>query len=812
MSVIGFDIGNSSSTIGIARAGGIDIIANEYSYRLNPTLVGYAEKRRSLGETAKTQLNTNYKNTVQNIKCIIGRDAKDPFDTTISAELEALLCRHIINDRGSVEFLVKRGANEEQYSDVQVMAAFLYQLKTVAESELGRSVKDCVISVPNYFNDRQRQALLDASVIVGLNCLRLLNDTTAAALQYGIYKQDLPKPEEEPRMIAIVDCGHSSFKCSLVSLVQQKLTVLGSAYDDTLGGRQFDRILYEHYAEEFKDKYKIDVKSNPRATMRLLTECEKQKKVMSSNTNSVPLNIECLMNDKDVRSSMKRETYEGMCTDLLAKIEPMLQRLVATAGIDISKLHSVEVIGGMSRVPSIKSIIKGFFNKECNTTLNADEAVARGCTLSCAILSPSFRVREFVVTDVCPYGVTVEWTEANGKPVALEAFAPNSALGSQGVLKSVTVQRTDAFDVRARYTDAEVVANKQVQIASYKVPEISGLAKEGSTPKIKAKIRMNAHGIFVLESAAAVQEVEDDVAAAAPTPVAEGEAEKEVNGTDMKVDEPVKKKTVRTPIVVESTTSALTPELMTKYIEAENENQSNDKLVIATEHAKNRVEEYVYEVRDNLDGKWEKFVNPDNKEGFSSQLTAVEDWLYEDGEDVTKSVYDGKYEELFKVGQPIADRYIESEKRPESIQALRYAIVKYRKAFDEFTAGAEKYDHLEQDDMSKVNVAVTETDTWINELEVKQNNTPLYEAVVIRSAEVDSKANKLKLTCEPFISKPKPVVAPEVPHPDGGAPADIPHPDGAPAPTEGAPATEDAAAGDAPAAETAEGQATMEVD
>merc|ERR1712070_1012685 len=145
-----------------------------------------------------------------------------------------------------------------------------------------------------------------------------------------------------------------------------------------------------------------------------------------------------------------------------------------------------------------------------------------------------------------------------------------------------------------------------------------------------------------------------------------------------------------------------------------------------------------------------------------------------------------------KIGQPIAQRYLEFEKRPDAIEGLRYAIVKYRKAFDQFTAKDEKYDHLDADDMAKVDAAVLEADAWINDLEAKQNATPLYEDAIIIASIVDARTSALKSTCEPIVTKPKPVVIPDIPHPDGGAP-DIPHPDGTPATSDEKPAEEPAA-------------------
>ena len=276
---------------------------------------------------------------------------------------------------------------------------YLGKLRDTAARELKTGVTDVVIAVPGWYSDVQRRALLDAASIASLNCLRLINDSTAVALGYGITKSDLPDPEN-PRYVAFVDVGHSTLSVAIVAFSKGRLDVISTAYDRNLGGRDIDYALLKHFAEEFKSKYKIDVLSNPKATFRLSAGCEKLKKVLSANSEA-PLSVESIMNDIDASSRLTREQLESLIDDVLVRIEPVIHRAIADSGLTLEQLESVELVGGSTRVPAVRAKIQqAFAGKPLSFTLNQDEAVARGATFSCAMLSPVFRVREFHVHDI----------------------------------------------------------------------------------------------------------------------------------------------------------------------------------------------------------------------------------------------------------------------------------------------------------------------------------------------------------------------------------------------------------------------------
>jgi len=305
-----------------------------------------------------------------------------------------------------------------------------------------------VISVPGWFTDIQRRSILDAAEVSGLNCLRLMNDITASALGYGITKTDLP--EDKPRNVVFVDIGHSSYSVAIVSYLKGQLTIRSTAYDRHFGGRDFDQLLVNHFAEVFKKKYNIDVKSNPKAIFRLRTAIEKLKKVLSANSQA-PLNVESIMNDVDVSSIISRQEFEELSVNLLDRVEVPLKQALQESGLKLEEIHFVEVVGGSTRIPSIKERIAKFFGKELNFTLNQDEAIARGCALQCAILSPVFKVREFTVQDNTPYAIKIKWEnipEIPNEESELVVFSKNNVIPSTKIL---TFYRKQPFDIEAHY-------------------------------------------------------------------------------------------------------------------------------------------------------------------------------------------------------------------------------------------------------------------------------------------------------------------------------------------------------------------------
>uniref|UniRef100_A0A8C8CAN1 Heat shock protein 4b n=1 Tax=Oncorhynchus tshawytscha TaxID=74940 RepID=A0A8C8CAN1_ONCTS len=693
MSVVGIDVGFQSCYVAVARAGGIETVANEYSDRSTPACVSFGPRNRSVGAAAKGQVVTNCKNTVQGFKRFHGRAFLDPYVQSAKSSLVYDLAQM---PSGMTGIKVMYMEEEKVFSIEQVTAMLLTKLKETAETAMKKPVADCVISM------------------------------------------------------------------------------LASAFDAELGGKDFDEVLVNHFCEEFGKKYKLDVKTKPRALVRLYQECEKLKKLMSANSSDLPLNIECFMNDIDVTGKLNRGHFEEMCAGLLAKVEAPLHSVMEQAKLKKEDIYAVEIVGGASRIPAVKERVSKFFGKELSTTLNADEAVARGCALQCAILSPAFKVREFSITDVVHYPISLKWNSA-AEEGDCEVFPRNHAAPFSKVL---TFYRREPFSLEAYYNNPKELPYPDPTIGQFIVQKVVPQAN-GESSKVKVKVRVNVHGVFSVSSASLVEllkpnEGEEPMETDSCVCVClywlinvymcvcflsqtSEDGKQEKNHAPSAKKPKVKTKTVELPIE-NSLHWQLTNDLVNLFMENEGKMIMQDKLEKERNDAKNNVEEYVYEMRDKLHGVLEKFVSESDRDTFALRLEDTENWLYDDGEDQQKQVYIDKLAELKKLGQPVQERYIEAEERPKAFDELGRHIQQYMKIVEAYKTKEEQYEHLDELEMLKVDKQVNDAMIWMNSKMNAQSKQNFTQEPAVKVQEIQAKTKELYSACNPIVSKPKPKV------------------------------------------------------
>ena len=556
----------------------------------------------------------------------------------------------LVDVNGQVGAEVTYLGKKEQFTATQLVSMFLNKVKATASAELKLPVSDLVMSVPPWFTDVQRRSLMDAAEIAGLKLLRLINDTTATALGYGITKLDLPTAEEKPRRVAFVDIGHSNYTCSIVEFKKGELAVRSTTSDRHFGGRNFDKALVDHFAKEFKEKYKIDIKTNPKAMVRVAAAAEKLKKILSANAQA-PLNIESLMNDVDVQSMLKREELEELVKPLLERATIPLEQALAEAKMKIEDIDAIEMVGGCTRVPSLKDKISAFFGKPLSFTLNQDEAVARGCAFSCAILSPVFRVRDFSVHDIVNYPIEFTWEQSPDildEDTSLTVFNKGNVMPSTKIL---TFYRKQPFDLEARYAKPEMLPGKMNPwIGRFSVKGVKADSKDDFMI-CKLKARLNLHGILNVESGYYVEDVEveepipeektgekkdGDVSPSTPAKRRKLHSDLTALSQAMETDAPngsadakpktrkVKKQIRKGDLPISAGTASLDQASKDAAAEKESLMFMEDKLVLDTEDKKNELESYIYELRGKIDDQLAEYANEDEKTKLKEKLEQVE--------------------------------------------------------------------------------------------------------------------------------------------------------------------------------------------
>ncbi|KAJ8930075.1 hypothetical protein NQ314_017182 [Rhamnusium bicolor] len=361
---IGIDLGTTYSCVGVWQHGKVEIIANDQGNRTTPSYVAFTDTERLLGDAAKNQVALNPSNTVFDAKRLIGRKYDDP---KIQQDIKHWPFK-VISDGGKPKIQVE----------------YKGEIKKIC-SRRSTTIKDAVITVPAYFNDSQRQATKDAGAIAGLNVLRIINEPTAAALAYG-----LDKNLKGERNVLIFDLGGGTFDVSILTIDEGSLfEVKATAGDTHLGGEDFDNKLVNHFAEEFKRKFRKDIRSNPRALRRLRTAAERAKRTLSSSSEAT-LEIDALFEGIDFYTRISRARFEELCSDLFRSTLQPVEKALNDAKMDKGQIHDV---------------VLNFFNgKSLNLSINPDEAVAYGAAVQAAVLTGSTdsKIQDVLLVDVAP--------------------------------------------------------------------------------------------------------------------------------------------------------------------------------------------------------------------------------------------------------------------------------------------------------------------------------------------------------------------------------------------------------------------------
>tara|TARA_B100000700_G_scaffold327075_1_gene440521 strand:- start:333 stop:2252 length:1920 start_codon:yes stop_codon:yes gene_type:complete len=394
--VIGIDLGTTNSCVAVMDGKEAKVIENSEGTRTTPSMVAFTESKEKLvGQSAKRQAVTNPENTLFAIKRLIGRNYEDKI---------------VKNDSGLVPYKIVKGDNgdawvearSEKYSPSQISAFVLQKMKETAESYLGETVTQAVITVPAYFNDAQRQATKDAGKIAGLEVLRIINEPTAAALAYGLDKK-------KSGTVAVYDLGGGTFDISILEIGDGVFEVKSTNGDTHLGGEDFDLQIIDYLADEFKKDNGVDLRSDKLALQRLKEAAEKAKIELSSSTET-EVNLPFITADqtgpKHLTIKLSRAKLEAIVGELLNQSLKPCEMALKDAGLQAADIDDVILVGGMTRMPKVTELVKNFFGKEPNKGVNPDEVVASGAAIQGGVLQGD--VKDVLLLDVTPLSLGIE--------------------------------------------------------------------------------------------------------------------------------------------------------------------------------------------------------------------------------------------------------------------------------------------------------------------------------------------------------------------------------------------------------------------
>ncbi len=394
--VIGIDLGTTNSCVSVMDGKTAKVIENAEGARTTPSIVAFTDSdERLIGQPAKRQAVTNPEGTIFAVKRLVGRRFDDPMVT----KDKDLVPYHIVKGDNGDAWVEVHG---KKYSPSQVSAMTLQKMKETAESYLGETVTQAVITVPAYFNDAQRQATKDAGKIAGLEVLRIINEPTAAALAYGLDKND-------GKTIAVYDLGGGTFDVSILEIGDGVFEVKSTNGDTFLGGEDFDMRLVEYLVSEFKKESGIDLKNDKLALQRLKEAAEKAKIELSSSQQT-EVNLPFITADatgpKHLAIKLSRAKFESLVDDLVQRTVEPCKAALKDAGLKAGEIDEVILVGGMTRMPKIQEVVKAFFGKEPHKGVNPDEVVAMGAAIQAGVLQGD--VKDVLLLDVTPLSLGIE--------------------------------------------------------------------------------------------------------------------------------------------------------------------------------------------------------------------------------------------------------------------------------------------------------------------------------------------------------------------------------------------------------------------
>lgn len=396
---VGIDLGTTNSCVAVVRQGRVEIIANEQGHRITPSVVAFTDVERLIGDAAKAQATWNPENTIFEVKRLIGRKFNDPSLQSIIKHWPFKVVDVGGNPKIELEFKEER----KVFTPEEISAMVLAEMKKIAETYLGHPVKDAVITVPAYFNDSQRQATIDAGTIAGLNVLKIINEPTAAAIAYGVDTN-----VREKRNILIYDLGGGTFDVVVMSIEEGVFDVKAVGGNTHLGGGDFDNLLVEHFAQEFKNKFKMDLTKNKKSIGKLRKAVEVAKRNLAVAIKD-RIAVESLYEGVDFTSNISRVRFENICSSLFEGTVKVVEDVLLESGLQKSEIHEVVLAGGSTRIVKLQQLLSACFDgKKINKTINPDEAVAYGAAIHAASLVRDCSVKEVFLRDVTPLSLGIK--------------------------------------------------------------------------------------------------------------------------------------------------------------------------------------------------------------------------------------------------------------------------------------------------------------------------------------------------------------------------------------------------------------------